>query len=31
MGKTVGIGVTGGIAAYKIVDLVSRLKKTVLK
>jgi phosphopantothenoylcysteine decarboxylase/phosphopantothenate--cysteine ligase len=27
MGKTVGIGVTGGIAAYKIVDLVSRLKK----
>ncbi|MGS0744697.1 bifunctional phosphopantothenoylcysteine decarboxylase/phosphopantothenate--cysteine ligase CoaBC [Syntrophomonas erecta subsp. sporosyntropha] len=27
MAKTIGIGVTGGIAAYKIVDLVSRLKK----
>lgn len=27
MSKTVAIGVTGGIAAYKIVDLVSRLKK----
>jgi phosphopantothenoylcysteine decarboxylase/phosphopantothenate--cysteine ligase len=27
MPKTVGIGVTGGIAAYKIADLVSRLKK----
>ncbi|NLX03172.1 MAG: bifunctional phosphopantothenoylcysteine decarboxylase/phosphopantothenate--cysteine ligase CoaBC [Syntrophomonadaceae bacterium] len=27
MAKTVGIGVTGGIAAYKIADLVSRLKK----
>ncbi|HWP96207.1 MAG TPA: bifunctional phosphopantothenoylcysteine decarboxylase/phosphopantothenate--cysteine ligase CoaBC [Syntrophomonadaceae bacterium] len=27
MTKTVGIGVTGGIAAYKIADLVSRLKK----
>lgn len=31
MGKTVGIGVTGGIAAYKIVDLVSRLKKDDLE
>lgn len=27
MGKTIAIGVTGGIAAYKIVDLVSKLKK----
>ncbi|KUG03788.1 phosphopantothenoylcysteine decarboxylase / phosphopantothenoylcysteine synthetase [hydrocarbon metagenome] len=27
MSKTVGIGVTGGIAAYKIAELVSRLKK----
>lgn len=27
MGRTVGIGITGGIAAYKIADLVSRLKK----
>lgn len=27
MPKTVGIGITGGIAAYKIADLVSRLKK----
>jgi len=27
MSKTIAIGVTGGIAAYKIVDLVSRLKK----
>jgi len=27
MAKTIGIGVTGGIAAYKIVDLVSKLKK----
>jgi len=27
MSKTVGIGITGGIAAYKIADLVSRLKK----
>jgi phosphopantothenoylcysteine decarboxylase/phosphopantothenate--cysteine ligase len=27
MTKKIGIGVTGGIAAYKIVDLVSRLKK----
>lgn len=27
MAKTVGIGITGGIAAYKIADLVSRLKK----
>ncbi|MDO4542611.1 MAG: flavoprotein, partial [Bacillota bacterium] len=26
-GKTVLIGITGGIAAYKITDLVSRLKK----
>lgn len=31
MAKTVGIGVTGGIAAYKIVDLVSRLKKEGLE
>lgn len=27
MSKTVGIGITGGIAAYKITDLVSKLKK----
>jgi len=27
MSKTVGIGITGGIAAYKIADLVSKLKK----
>ena len=27
MSKTVGIGITGGIAAYKIADLVSRLRK----
>ncbi|MDD3365034.1 MAG: flavoprotein [Syntrophomonas sp.] len=27
MAKTVGVGITGGIAAYKIVDLVSKLKK----
>ncbi len=27
MSKTVGIGVTGGIAAYKIAELVSKLKK----
>lgn len=27
MPKTVGIGITGGIASYKIADLVSRLKK----
>jgi len=27
MGKKVGVGITGGIAAYKIADLVSRLKK----
>lgn len=27
MTKTVGIGVTGGIAAYKIAEVVSRLKK----
>ncbi|MCK9314088.1 MAG: bifunctional phosphopantothenoylcysteine decarboxylase/phosphopantothenate--cysteine ligase CoaBC [Methanocorpusculum sp.] len=27
MPKTVGIGVTGGIAAYKIAELVSKLKK----
>ncbi|MGI6412177.1 MAG: bifunctional phosphopantothenoylcysteine decarboxylase/phosphopantothenate--cysteine ligase CoaBC [Syntrophomonadaceae bacterium] len=27
MPKTIGIGLTGGIAAYKIADLVSRLKK----
>lgn len=26
-GKTVGVGVTGGIAAYKVADLVSRLTK----
>lgn len=31
MAKTVGIGVTGGIAVYKIVDLVSRLKKDGLE
>ncbi|NLB51585.1 MAG: bifunctional phosphopantothenoylcysteine decarboxylase/phosphopantothenate--cysteine ligase CoaBC [Syntrophomonadaceae bacterium] len=28
MPKTVGIGITGGIAAYKITDLVSKLKKS---
>ena len=27
MSKTVGIGITGGIASYKIADLVSKLKK----
>ena len=27
MPKTIGIGITGGIAAYKITDLVSKLKK----
>ncbi|NLO22662.1 MAG: bifunctional phosphopantothenoylcysteine decarboxylase/phosphopantothenate--cysteine ligase CoaBC [Syntrophomonadaceae bacterium] len=27
MSKTVGIGITGGIAAYKMADLVSRLRK----
>ncbi len=27
MAKTVGIGITGGIAAYKMAELVSRLKK----
>jgi len=27
MGKTIGIGITGGIASYKIADLVSKLKK----
>lgn len=27
MAKTIGIGITGGIAAYKIAELVSRLKK----
>ncbi len=27
MSKTVGIGITGGIAVYKIAELVSRLKK----
>jgi len=27
MKKTVGIGITGGIAAYKVAELVSRLKK----
>lgn len=27
MAKTVGVGITGGIAAYKIADLVSKLKK----
>jgi phosphopantothenoylcysteine decarboxylase/phosphopantothenate--cysteine ligase len=27
MGKTIGVGVTGGIAGYKIAELVSRLKK----
>jgi phosphopantothenoylcysteine decarboxylase/phosphopantothenate--cysteine ligase len=31
MDQTVGIGVTGGIAAYKIADLVSRLKKIDLE
>ena len=31
MTKKIGIGVTGGIAAYKIVDLVSRLKKDDLE
>lgn len=30
MAKTVGIGVTGGIASYKIADLVSKLKKNDL-
>jgi phosphopantothenoylcysteine decarboxylase / phosphopantothenate---cysteine ligase len=27
MTKTVGVGITGGIAAYKVADLVSKLKK----
>lgn len=27
MSKTIGIGITGGIAAYKIADLISRLKE----
>lgn len=27
MSKTVGVGITGGIASYKIADLVSQLKK----
>lgn len=27
MGKTIGVGITGGIASYKIADLVSKLKK----
>ncbi len=27
MSKTIGMGITGGIAAYKIADLVSKLKK----
>jgi phosphopantothenoylcysteine decarboxylase/phosphopantothenate--cysteine ligase len=27
MVKTIGLGVSGGIAAYKVVDLASRLKK----
>jgi phosphopantothenoylcysteine decarboxylase / phosphopantothenate---cysteine ligase len=27
MTKTIGVGITGGIAAYKIADLVSKLKK----
>ena len=27
MPRTVGIGITGSIAAYKIADLVSKLKK----
>lgn len=27
MAKTIGIGITGGISAYKIADLVSKLKK----
>jgi phosphopantothenoylcysteine decarboxylase/phosphopantothenate--cysteine ligase len=26
MSKTVGVGITGGIASYKIADLVSKLK-----
>lgn len=30
MSKTVGIGITGGIAVYKIAELVSRLKKNDL-
>lgn len=30
MGKMVGIGITGGIASYKIADLVSKLKKNDL-
>ncbi len=28
MAKTVGIGICGGIAAYKIADLVSKLRKS---
>ncbi|HHW61481.1 MAG TPA: bifunctional phosphopantothenoylcysteine decarboxylase/phosphopantothenate--cysteine ligase CoaBC [Syntrophomonadaceae bacterium] len=31
MARTVGIGITGGIASYKIADLVSRLKKEDLE
>ncbi|HWP96074.1 MAG TPA: flavoprotein [Syntrophomonadaceae bacterium] len=31
MAKTVGVGITGGIAAYKIADLVSKLMKTDLE
>lgn len=31
MAQTVGIGITGGIASYKIADLVSRLKKEDLE
>ncbi len=31
MSKTVGIGITGGIAAYKMADLVSKLKKDELE
>lgn len=27
MAKTIGVGITGGIASYKIADLVSKLKK----
>lgn len=31
MAKTIGVGITGGIAAYKIADLVSKLKKDDLE
>lgn len=31
MSKTVGIGITGGIASYKIAELVSKLKKNELE